>query len=197
MRIALLFMLATVLVSAEPFSLAKISSANKDLTTVRMTFVQEKHLAILDQPVVSPGLIEISKPLGGVRWEYTGKSVLLFKDGHLHRFGAEGKEETIAAKDHGVNSLTSQMKAFLSGDWSSMEELFIITPAADGIPQLNFTPKTADLSKYITGLTIRWRDDLSAPQHMLLIAAGDDRTEYRFDPPQLGVDLPAARFERP
>ena len=132
-----------------------------------------------------------------MRWEYTGKSVLLFKDGHLHRFGAEGKEETIAAKDHGVNSLTSQMKAFLSGDWSSMEELFIITPAADGIPQLNFTPKTADLSKYITGLTIRWRDDLSAPQHMLLIAAGDDRTEYRFDPPQLGVDLPAARFERP
>ena len=80
MRIALLFMLATVLVSAEPFSLAKLSSANKDLTTVRVTFVQEKHLAILDQPVVSPGLIEISKPLGGVRWEYTGKSVLLFKD---------------------------------------------------------------------------------------------------------------------
>lgn len=197
MRIALLFMLATVLMSAEPFSLAKLSNANKDLTTVRVAFVQEKNLAILDQPVISPGVIEISRPLGCVRWEYTGKSVLIFKDGHLRRFGAEGKEETIAAKDKGVNSLTSQMKAFLNGDWSAMEELFTITPAADGVPQLNFTPKTADLSKYITGLTIRWRDDLSAPQHMLLIAAGDDRTEYRFDPPQLGVELPAARFERP
>ena len=197
MRIALLLFFATAIFSAEPFSLAKLSTANKDLTTVRVAFVQEKHLAILDQPVISPGLIEISKPLSCVRWEYTGKSVLLFKDGHLRRFGAEGKEETIGAKDQGVNSLTSQMKAFLNGDCSAMEELFTITPTADGVPQLNFTPKTPDLSKYITGLTIRWRDDLSAPQHMLLIAAGDDRTEYRFDPPQLGVDLPAARFDRP
>ena len=108
MRIALLLSFATAIFSAEPFSLAKLSTANKDLTTVRVAFVQEKHLAILDQPVISPGLIEISKPLGGVRWEYTGKSVLLFKDGHLRRFGAEGKEETIGAKDQGVNSLTSQ-----------------------------------------------------------------------------------------
>ena len=197
MRITLLLLFATVVFSAEPFSLAKLSNANKDLTTVRVTFVQEKHLAILDEPVISPGLIEISKPLGCVRWEYTGKSVLLFKDGHLRRFGAEGKEETIGGKDQGVNSLTSQMKAFLNGDWSAMEELFTITPAADGVPQLNFTPKTPDLSKYITGLTIRWRDDLTAPQQMLLIAAGDDRTEYRFAAPQLGVEIPASRFDRP
>jgi Outer membrane lipoprotein carrier protein LolA len=197
MRIALLLLFATVIFSAEPFSLAKLSNANKDLTTVRVTFVQEKHLAILDEPVISPGLIEISKLLSCVRWEYTGKSVLLFKDGHLRRFGAEGKEETVGAKDQGVNSLTSQMKAFLNGDWSAMEELFTITPAADGVPQLNFTPKTPDLSKYITGLTIRWRDDLTAPQQMLLIAAGDDRTEYRFAAPQLGVEIPASRFDRP
>ena len=193
----LLLLPPTAMTAAEPFSLAKLSIAAKDLTTVRVTFVQEKHLAILDEPVVSPGLIEISRPLSAVRWEYTGKSVLLFKDGHLRRFGAEGKEETIAANDQGVNSLTSQMKAFLNGDWSAMQELFTITPAADGAPQLLFAPKTPDLAKYITGLTIRWRDDLTAPELMTLVAAGDDRTEYRFAPPQLGIDLPAARFIQP
>ncbi len=197
MRLALLMLLTAVISSAEPFSLATLDAATKNLTTVRVAFVQEKHLAILDEPVVSPGLIEISRPLAAVRWEYTGKSVLLFRDGRLRRFGAEGREETIAAKDQGVNSLTSQMKAFLHGDWSAMEELFTITPAADGAPHLLFAPKTPDLAKYITSLGIRWRADLSAPESMTLIAAGDDRTEYRFSPPELGVELPAARFNGP
>jgi hypothetical protein len=196
-HLLLLFLALTTLSAADPFSLAKLSAAGKDLTTLRVAFVQEKHLAILDEPVISPGAIEISKPLAAVRWEYTGKSVLLFKDGRLRRFGAEGKEETIGAKDQGVQSLTSQMKAFLNGDWSAMEELFTITPIADGSPQLQFAPKTPDLAKYITSLTIRWRDDLTAPSLMTLIAAGDDRTEYRFEPPQLGIELPAARFEKP
>lgn len=197
MRMLFLLLCVLSLNAAEPFSLATLTAAAKDVQTLRVTFTQVKHLAILDEPVTSPGLIEISRPLKAVRWEYTGKSVLLFKAGHLRRFGAEGKEETISAKEQGVNSLVKQMEAFIDGDWSGMEELFTITPAADGSPQLDFTPKTPDLAKYITKLTIRWRPDLSAPEHMLLIAAGDDRTEYRFDPPQVGIGLPVTRFEKP
>jgi hypothetical protein len=32
---------------------------------------------------------------------------------------------------------------------------------------------------------------------MLLVAAGDDRTEYRFEPPQVDIEIPAERFTRP
>lgn len=200
MRPLLLLLLAFVLTAtgaAEPFSLARLSAAAKDVKTLRVTFTQVKHLAILDEPVTSPGLIEISRPLRAVRWEYTGKSVLLFKGGHLRRFGAEGKEETITAKDQGVNSVIKQMEAFIDGNWAGMDELFTITPASDGSPQLAFAPRTPDLAKYITSLRITWRADLSAPESMLLVAAGDDRTEYRFDVPQVDLDLPGARFEKP
>lgn len=197
MRTLLLLLCLSSLNAAEPFTLAKLTAAAKDVQTLRVTFTQVKHLAILDEPVTSPGVIEISRPLRAVRWEYTGKSVLLFKAGHLRRFGAEGKEETVTAKEQGVNSVIKQMEAFIDGDWSGMDELFIITPAADGSPQLDFAPKTPDLAKYITSLRIRWRADLSAPEHMELVAAGDDRTEYRFDVPQIGIELPATRFEKP
>lgn len=197
MRTLLLLLCLLSVNAAEPFSLANLTAAAKDVQTLRVTFTQVKHLAILDEPVTSPGLIEISRPLKAVRWEYTGKSVLLFRNGHLRRFGAEGKEETITAKEQGVNSLVKQMEAFIDGNWSGMEELFIITPAADGSPRLDFKPKTPDLAKYITGLTIRWRADLSAPEQMELVAAGDDRTEYRFDPPLVGIELPTTRFEKP
>ena len=197
MRILLLLMCVLGLSAAEPFSLEQLTAATKDISSLSVTFVQEKHLAILDEPVVSPGLIEIDRKREAVRWEFTGKSVLLFIDGKLRRFGAEGKEETVTVKDQGVNSMVSQMKAFLHGDWSGMRDMFTITPAADGQPQLNFVPKTPDLAKYINHLEIRWRANLSAPEHMLLVAAGDDRTEYRFAEPQVNITIPVERFSQP
>ncbi len=182
----------------EPFSLEKLQEKGKQFKTLRVTFVQEKHLAILDEPVINKGVLEVSRPLAAVRWEFTGRSVLLFKDGKMRRFGAEGKEETVAGgKDPSVQSMANQMRAFLDGDWGPMKAIFTITPDPGGAPELTFTPIGADLKKYITKLVIRFRDDLSAPQTMLMVATGDDRTEYRYDPPQVDVEIPAERFVKP
>lgn len=183
--------------AGEAFSFARLSAATTAVATVRVTFTQEKHLAILDEPVVAKGLIEISRPLRAVRWEFTGRSVLVFKDGRLRRWGAEGKEESVGAKDQGVQSLARQMEAMLDGKWDGMAEIFTVTLDPSGAPAVTFTPKTPDLARYLTRLEVRFREDLSAPERMVMIAAGDDRTEYRYDPPQLGVELPAERFTKP
>ena len=111
-RAVTLLALLSVVVTAkagEPFSFARLAAASTGVPTVRVTFTQEKHLAILDEPVIAKGLIEISRPLRAVRWEFIGKSVLVFKDGRLRRWGAEGKEVSIGAKDQGVQSLSRQM----------------------------------------------------------------------------------------
>jgi hypothetical protein len=180
------------------FTLERLEEAGRHFKTLRVAFVQEKHLAILDEPVVNHGVLEISRTLGAVRWEFTGRSVLLFKDGKLRRFGAEGKEELLAGgKDPSIQSMASQMRSFLDGKWGAMKDIFAITPDPGGLPELTFTPLSADLKKYLTKLVIRFRDDLSAPQTMLMVANGDDRTEYRYEPPEVDVDIPAARFSGP
>lgn len=199
-RALLLFVLASAASTAgaaEPFSFARLTAATTSVPTVRVTFTQEKHLAILDEPVIAKGLIEISRPLRAVRWEFIGKSVLVFKDGRLRRWGAEGKEESVGAKDQGVQSLAKQMEAMLDGNWDGMAEIFAVTLDPSGAPAITFTPKTPDLARYLTRLEVRFRDDLSAPERMVMITAGDDRTEYRYDPPQLSVELPAERFTKP
>lgn len=193
----LLFVLASAASAAEPFSFARLTAATTAVATVRVTFTQEKHLAILDEPVIAKGLIEISRPLRAVRWEFLGKSVLVFKDGHVRRWGAEGKEESVSSKDQGVQSLAKQMEAMLDGKWDAMAEIFTVTLDPTGAPAITFTPKTPDLARYLTRLEVRFRDDLSAPERMLMVAAGDDRTEYRYDAPQLSVDLPVERFTKP
>lgn len=199
-RALLLFVLAgaaSTTGAAEPFSFARLSAATTGVPTVRVTFTQEKHLAILDEPVIAKGLIEISRPLRAVRWEFTGKSVLVFKDGRIRRWGAEGKEESVGAKDQGVQSLAKQMEAMLDGNWDGMGEIFTVALDPSGAPAVTFTPKTPDLARYLTRLEVRFRDDLSAPERMLMVTAGDDRTEYRYDPPQLKIELPIERFTKP
>jgi hypothetical protein len=180
------------------FTLERLEEAGRHFKTLRVAFVQEKHLAILDEPVVNRGVLEISRPLGAVRWEFTGRSVLIFKDGKLRRWGAEGKEESLdGGKDPSIQSMASQMHSFLDGKWGAMKDIFAITPDPSGLPELTFTPLSGDLKKYLTKLVIRFRDDLSAPQSMLLVANGDDRTEYRFAPPEVDVEIAAARFSGP
>ena len=194
---ALLAPLVTVAANAaEPLTLERLRAAGAGLTTLRVPFTQEKHLAILDEPVVTQGVLEISRPLQAVRWEFTGRSVLLFAHDHVRRFGAEGKEEA-GGRDPGLQSMAGQMRALLSGDWTPMKELFDIAADADGTPRLVLTPRTPDLARYLSRLEIRFRADLSAPESILLVANGDDRTEYRFAPPQAGAAIPPARFEQP
>ncbi|MBA2481384.1 MAG: outer membrane lipoprotein carrier protein LolA [Planctomycetes bacterium] len=199
MPMRLLFVLACCVAAhaADPTLLDRVQAASKDVATVRIPFVQEKKLAILDEPIVSKGLIEISRPLSAVRWEFTGKSILIFNAGKVRRWGAEGKEESAGKNDPGLKSFHDQMQAFLSGDWTGLKSVFDLAPDPDGAPVLTLTPKTKDIGKYINRIVLRFRDDFTAPASMTLTATAGDETVYTFGEPEVGADLPMARFSGP
>ncbi len=187
---------ATAPLTADEF-LAKVAAGAKDIATVRLPFTQEKHLAIMEEPIISAGVIEISKPQSAVRWEFTGKSVLIFANGKIRRWGAEGKEEASGAKDPNLKSFQDQMQAFVSGDWSGLKKAFDLEPDATGKPTMIMKPKSKDLAKYIDHIQLTFRDDFTAPARMSLVANGGDETTYVFSEPQTGIELPAARFAGP
>jgi len=198
---------ATSAASAEPVGptsetaatalVAKLKAASDALTTISMPFVQTKQLAIMDDPMVSPGVIEISRAKEGVRWQFTGKSTVIFYKGRVRRWGADGKEEAGGNKDPSMQSLQDQMRAFLSGDWNSLRTLFVLSAPDDGTTLLILTPKSKDLQKFIDHIGLRFRPDCSAPEVLHLVAGGGDETTYVFGTPTKGGDLPLARFTGP
>jgi hypothetical protein len=184
--------------TSAPFSLAVLQQLAGQVTTMRQTFVQTKRLAILDEPLLAPGLIEIDRTRQAVRWEFTGKSVQVLADGKVRRWGAEGKEETVpGGGDPARSAFAGQMQGFLTGDWSKLEDAFTLAVDPQGAPVLRCTPKSKVIGQFIAGITIRWRDDLSAPAQMVLTSAGGDTTTYDFAPPDVNLALPAARFTGP
>ncbi len=197
----LLVILAVVLAAtgaaAEPFSLAKLQAVSVGIATVRVAFTQEKHLAILDEPLVAAGLVEISRPLQAVRWEFTGRSLVVWNRGRLRRWGADGKEESAGGKDAGVSALGDQMQGLLTGDFSALGRVFSVTPVADGSARLTLVPLKAELTRFLTGIDLQFREDLSAPSAMVITAAGGDTTAYTFATPELGLAIPPERFTGP
>lgn len=182
---------------AQPFSLQQLQEISQGIATLRVPFTQEKHLALFDEPVLSAGVIEISRPQAAVRWEYSGKSVLVLKDGRIRRWGAEGKEETVGGDDPGSRAAQGQMQALLTGDWSALAQLFVIAPDPHGATALSLVPKSPDLAKYIARIDLIFRADLSAPQSLTVVSADGDETRYRFAEPVRDVVLDPARFAGP
>ncbi len=120
---------------------------------------------------------------------------MIFAHGYLRRFSNEGKLEG-TGDDPNLRPFQDQMQAFLSGDWSSLQQAFVLV-ALPGKPTLDLAPRTAQLSRYISSISITFRDDCSAPHEMTMTAAGGDQTVYRFENPQAGVVFPPGRFEKP
>ena len=111
--------------------LAKVAAGERGITTVRIPFVQEKHLAIMDDALTCDGVIEINRTLGAVRWEFTGKSLMIFGHGKIRRWDASGKQESVP-NDPNLKPFQDQMQAFVSGDWTPLEQAFILKPDPAG-----------------------------------------------------------------
>jgi len=176
--------------------MSRLQQASQQVHRVRLRFEQHKDLALFDAPVITPGVIELDREHGCLRWEFTGRTVLILAHGAVHKWSADGREEIGFERDPSLQAMRGQMQALLTGDWSTVRALFSIREAGDGLG-LILTPSEPALAKYLSTVTIRFRADLSAPESLVLEAAGGDRTDYHFAVPDIDPVLDPARFTGP
>ncbi len=172
----LLLLLASVGLHAEDL-VSRLAAAAKAVPTVALTFVQVKTLAMLDAPLEAHGTLTLDRPQERLVLEFTGRSRLVLDHGQLSRFDAAGQQETLGPE---AAAIAAQLHGLLSGDFSTMDTLFTITPATDGSAELTLVPRTPELHRFIERLELRFRPDLAAPAVMTLIATGGDATTYTF-----------------
>lgn len=194
MRLLILLCLSLSLGAEE--LLARLQQVSASVQRMRIAFEQRKDLALFDQPVVTPGVIELDRVHGALRWEYTGRTVLILADGRVRKWASDGREEVGFEADPNLQALRGQMQALLTGDWSAVQSLFTVSEGSDGL-SLVLTPRDAGLARYVATVTITFRADLSAPATLVLQAAGGDRTDYQFATPENGIELAPARFTGP
>jgi len=96
----------------------QIKNAAGQVNTVKCDFIQEKHMKILANPLVSKGVLYFKVP-GSLRWEYTSpiRSVLLTHKGKTKRFimRKDGFIEDSSANLQAMGFVLKEITMWLNG----------------------------------------------------------------------------------
>lgn len=156
-------------------ALARTKKAASQVPAVRLGFVQTKRLEMLDEPLVTHGVLEIDRVHARMRWQFDQGATLILAGGKLRRWGADGREENFG-NDPSAKAMVGQMQGVLSGDWKVLSELFVLRSDAQQIEGL---PRSADLARYVERMVIVVAGD-GSPQKIDVFTQGGDCTTYTF-----------------
>jgi len=96
----------------------QIKNAAGQVNTVRCDFIQEKHMKILANPLISKGVLYFKVP-GSLRWEYMSpiRSVLLMHNGKTKRFimRKDGFIEDSSANLQAMGFVLKEITMWLNG----------------------------------------------------------------------------------
>ncbi len=96
----------------------QIKNAAGQVNTVKCDFVQEKHMKILENPLVSKGVLYFKVP-GSLRWEYISpfRSILLMHNGKTKRFimRKDGFIEDSSANLQAMGFVLKEITMWLNG----------------------------------------------------------------------------------
>lgn len=173
-------------------ALERTQKAAAQVPAVRLTFVQTKRLEMLDEPLVTHGVLEIDRVHARMRWQFERGATLILSAGRLRRWGADGREEK-SGNDPSAQAMVGQMQGVLSGNWKALEELFVLRSDAQ---QIEGMPRSPDLARYVERMVIMVAGDGSL-QAIELFTPGGDRTTYTFAAADTTWVPQEARFSGP
>jgi len=124
-------------------------------------FREEKHITLLQQPLVSEGSIYFAPPARFARWtEKPIKSTMIIDGNHLAFGSTEGSHEEMNLGTNPVARLFADaFVMLLSGNRAGLEKIFKmqLAPQAAGAWKLVLTPRVAPMDKLIKEMELRGR----------------------------------------
>jgi hypothetical protein len=163
MRVAVLVLLGAVVSSprapaAAPPRLDDLLSQWKRAPGLSARFREEKHLAILDAPLVTEGTICFAPPARLARRAVRPFASILLVDGdRLQFWQAEGAQSIDLAKNPVARLFVDAFVKLLAGDRAGIERIFELELAArpGGGWELTLKPRRAPMDQVIARLVLR------------------------------------------
>lgn len=170
----------------------KLHEIHDSIQTVSGSFVQEKHLDVFDQTLVSSGSFAIDRP-GRIRWAYEEPSVFGFSsDGlQVRRWSEEsGMSQTAPlARDPVLSVIVDQMLAWSTMDLQAMEDYFSLTLVESEPMVLELEPEAKELRDIISKVLISFDSTSAHIEKIRILEHDSDKTCIRFKEVSLNQDL--------
>ncbi len=186
MRRELIVAFAALLLGAETAPVPRSLTLEELLQRMKTTrgvvaeFREEKHLALLEEPLVTRGTLYFAPPDRLARLTREPAQTRLVLDGRRMRFeDANGANDVDLGENPVARHFAENLTALWSGNRSALEALYRLEFTSEGARwQLRLVPKGDPLARFIASIALSGEGDRM--QAMQLLEVDGDRTETVF-----------------
>ena len=186
--------------AATSISLEEVNRIMSEAKTVFTHFVQQRHLALFNEPLRSEGYLCFEQP-GRIRWEVTQpyKSILLSDGSGVAQF--EWMDNRWKKLDVGLASamqnVVSQIAGVMRGQYAREGREYAVNLVNTGSgPVVTLTPRNEKMRKMIQAIEVHLAPDLRATRQIVLRENDGDFTDIQFDGQVVNLKFMEQTFDR-
>jgi outer membrane lipoprotein-sorting protein len=176
-----------------------ISRAMSGARTIFSRFVQDRHLALFQEPLRSEGYLCFLRP-GRLRWETTVpyRSILVTDGSGVAQF--EWTDDRWKKLDLGLSvaleQVLSQIAGVMEGNFASDRRGYSATVSSESeCPKIVLIPQNEKIRKMMAAIEVYLSPDLKGTRRVILRETGGDYTEIRFEDQVVNGTLPERTFD--
>ena len=185
----------TAMTSAESKAfVTKISSETKEIKTLQSDFVQTKKMDFLDKNIVTQGKMSLKSP-NTLSWKYTKpyQYSIIFKENKIF-INDQGKKSSVDAKSKTFEKINKLIVGSSNGKMFSDPEFSVVYLKNASSNIAKFTPKSAQLLKYIKQIELQFPKNQSTVFQVNMTEASGDTTNIVFKNTKINAPIPASEF---
>ncbi|MFY1045151.1 LolA family protein [Chryseobacterium sp. GP-SGM7] len=185
----------TAMTSAESKAfVTKVSSETKEIKTLQSDFTQIKKMDFLDKNIVTQGKMSLKSP-NMLSWKYTKpyQYSIVFRDNKIF-INDQGKKSSVDAKSKTFEKINKLIVGSSNGQMFSDPEFSVVYLKNATSNIAKFTPKSAQLLKYIKQIELSFPKGQSTVSQVNMTEASGDTTNIVFKNTKINAPIAASEF---
>ncbi|MEA1851020.1 outer membrane lipoprotein carrier protein LolA [Chryseobacterium sp. MHB01] len=173
---------------------AKVSSETKGIKTLQADFTQSKKMDFLDKNIVTYGRMSLKTP-NMLAWKYTKpyQYSIVFKDNKIF-INDQGKKSSVDAKSKTFEKINKLIVGSSNGQMFNDPEFSVSYMKSANFNIAKFTPKSAQLLKYIKQIELYFPKNESTVSQVNMTEASGDTTNIIFKNTKVNAPVAASEF---
>ena len=175
--------------------LQQLQDASEQTSSYTTKFSQEKHLAMLAQPVIFTGKLSLVRP-DKLRWQFLSPlpSTLIFNGDKGIRCDAEGESASFTlASDPVMKIVSEQLWSWLGGDYQKLASQYQLS-TEDGATLIVSFDRDQPIADFLSQVRIRFDKKDLQPKMVEIVEKGGDFTRIFFSASRLNETLSDSLF---
>jgi outer membrane lipoprotein carrier protein len=173
---------------------AKVSSETKTIKTLQADFTQTKKMDFLDKSIITYGRMSLKTP-DMLSWKYTKpyQYSIVFKDNKIF-INDQGKKSSVDAKSKTFEKINKLIVGSSNGQMFNDPEFSVSYLKNGNFNIAKFTPKSAQLMKYIKQIELYFPKNQSTVSQVNMTEASGDTTNIVFKNTKVNAPVAASEF---